>query len=66
MSKVTQAPFQAGLFSEAASSQPSTAERIHQLKALIREHDYQYYVLDAPSVSDNEYDGLFQIGRAHV
>ena len=60
MSKVTQAPFQAGLFSEAASSQPSTAERIHQLKALIREHDYQYYVLDAPSVSDNEYDGLFR------
>ena len=60
MSKVTQAPFQAGLFSEATNSQPSAAERIQQVKTLIREHDYQYYVLDAPSVSDNEYDGLFR------
>jgi DNA ligase (NAD+) len=60
MSKVTQAPFQEGLFSEATSGKSSAAERIHQLKALIREHDYQYYVLDAPSVSDNEYDGLFR------
>ena len=60
MSKVTQSPFQAGLFSEATSTQPSAAERIHELRSLIRQHDYQYYVLDAPTVSDNEYDGLFR------
>ncbi len=60
MSKATQSPFQAGLFSEATSTQPSAAERIHELRSLIRQHDYQYYVLDAPTVSDNEYDGLFR------
>jgi DNA ligase (NAD+) len=27
---------------------------------LIATHDYQYYVLDAPTISDNEYDGLFR------
>ena len=60
MSKATQSPFQAGLFSEATSTQPSAAERIHELRSLIRQHDYQYYVLDTPSISDNEYDGLFR------
>ena len=39
----------------------NTAEnKIDDLRTLIRQHDYQYYVLDAPSISDNEYDGLFR------
>ncbi|MGR6835488.1 NAD-dependent DNA ligase LigA [Syntrophomonas erecta] len=34
--------------------------RIDQLRALIRKHDYQYYVLDDPLISDKEYDALMQ------
>lgn len=33
--------------------------RVERLRALIREHDYRYYVLDRPSISDAEYDRLF-------
>lgn len=33
-------------------------ERIEQLKAEIRKHDYQYYVLDSPLITDKEYDQL--------
>ncbi len=35
----------------------------HQIEALrnqIREHNYRYYVLDDPAVSDSEYDGLMR------
>lgn len=35
------------------------AARAEQLRRLIAEHDHHYYVLDAPSVSDAEYDALF-------
>jgi DNA ligase (NAD+) len=35
-------------------------ERIAALIAQINAHDYAYYVLDAPTVSDNEYDGLYR------
>lgn len=35
-------------------------KRIEELRQLIRYHDYQYYVLDAPEISDQEYDKLFQ------
>ena len=31
-----------------------------ELVAEIARHDYQYYVLDAPSISDREYDGLYR------
>ncbi len=34
--------------------------KIEDLRALIRQYDYQYYVLDAPTVSDSEYDGIFR------
>lgn len=34
-------------------------KRLTQLKQLIRQHDYRYYVLDAPIISDAEYDKLF-------
>ncbi len=34
------------------------AERIHQLRQLIRHHEERYYVLDAPEVADVEFDAL--------
>ncbi|ACO79194.1 NAD-dependent DNA ligase LigA [Azotobacter vinelandii CA] len=37
----------------------TAAERIARLRSEIDEHNYRYYVLDAPSVPDAEYDRLF-------
>ena len=34
-------------------------ERAAELRALIAQHDYSYYVLDQPRISDYEYDQLF-------
>ena len=34
--------------------------RIDQLRAEIAQHDYRYYVLDAPSIPDAEYDRLMR------
>ncbi len=34
--------------------------RIAELRAILREHNYRYYVLDEPSVSDAEYDALMR------
>lgn len=45
-------------------SQPDVAQRIAELRALIRRYDYQYYVLDDPIVSDAEYDALMAELRA--
>ena len=50
----------------------SVSERIRTLRAEIERHNRQYYVLDAPLISDAEYDQLFrelqaleaEIGRA--
>lgn len=36
------------------------ARKLEALRAEIRQHDYRYYVLNAPSVSDHEYDRLLQ------
>jgi DNA ligase (NAD+) len=36
----------------------SVANRIEKLRNEIREHDYRYYVLAEPTISDAEYDGL--------
>lgn len=36
----------------------SPAERIEALRSTIRHHDYQYYVLDRPEISDADYDRL--------
>ncbi|MEZ0287548.1 MAG: NAD-dependent DNA ligase LigA, partial [Methylophilus sp.] len=33
---------------------------LQQLKQRIAEYDYHYYVLDAPLVDDNEYDGVYR------
>ena len=36
------------------------ATRIIELRDVIRKHDYQYYILDTPLISDSEYDVLMQ------
>lgn len=41
------------------SLQHTIATRIAQLRQIITQHDYSYYVLDAPTVPDSEYDRLF-------
>jgi DNA ligase (NAD+) len=38
----------------------SLAKRIEQLRETIRHHDYRYYVLNQPEVSDAEYDRLMR------
>jgi len=43
--------------------------RLEKLRAQLREHDYRYYVLAQPTISDEEYDRLFrellELERAH-
>ena len=34
------------------------AERVAELSQRIRAHDYAYYVLSAPTITDAEYDAL--------
>ncbi|WP_418791724.1 NAD-dependent DNA ligase LigA [Phosphitispora sp. TUW77] len=38
----------------------TAARRITELTELLNEHNYNYYVLDNPKISDTEYDGLMQ------
>ncbi|GAA3979687.1 NAD-dependent DNA ligase LigA [Allohahella marinimesophila] len=38
----------------------SPAQQAAQLRAELLEHNYRYYILDAPSISDSEYDQLFR------
>jgi DNA ligase (NAD+) len=40
------------------------AQRVEELYALLRHHNYRYYVLDDPVVSDAEYDALMRELRA--
>ena len=35
-------------------------QRIGQLRSAIREHNYRYYVMDDPIISDAEYDALMR------
>jgi len=42
------------------STHDSVAEEVKQLRDAIQHHDYQYYVLNAPEISDREYDKLMQ------
>ena len=38
----------------------SVKERIDEIRNLLEKYNYEYYVLDNPSVSDAEYDRLMQ------
>lgn len=39
---------------------PQIAKQIEELVSLIQHHDYCYYVLDHPEISDAQYDSLFR------
>ncbi len=39
---------------------PEIIKRIEELRELIHQHDYRYYVLNEPTISDREYDLLMQ------
>ena len=47
------------MFSSSADQQ-APQSRIQQLRELINRYDYEYYVLDAPSVPDSEYDNIYR------
>jgi DNA ligase (NAD+) len=36
------------------------ADRIHKLREELRKHNYRYYVLDSPEITDAEYDSLYR------
>ena len=38
----------------------SVKERIDEIRNLLEKYNYEYYVLDNPSVTDAEYDRLMQ------
>jgi DNA ligase (NAD+) len=44
----------------AAGARKGAAARIASLREQLVAHDYRYHVLDDPTVSDSEYDGLMQ------
>ncbi|RLF50683.1 MAG: hypothetical protein DRN19_04115, partial [Thermoplasmata archaeon] len=41
-------------------SKEEAKKRIEELRKLIRHHDYLYYVLNKPEISDAEYDKLMR------
>ena len=41
-------------------SDREAAKRINELREQIRRHDYRYYVLDDPEISDARYDALMR------
>lgn len=43
----------------AAKGDVKTVKRIEKLREEIRHHDYRYYVMDRPEITDREYDVLF-------
>jgi DNA ligase (NAD+) len=43
-----------------SSAPADTVARVQALCEILENHNYRYYVLDQPSVSDAEYDGLFR------
>lgn len=51
---VTQSP------SNPSSANKKSAKRVEELREQIEHHAYRYYVLDAPEVSDAQYDAMMQ------
>lgn len=47
-------------FTDIVPPRQSIAERAEELRRLIEHHDRRYYQLDAPEISDAEYDSLFR------
>jgi DNA ligase (NAD+) len=47
-------------FSSAAELAEQAEKRIEQLRDRLRYHEYQYYVLDSPEISDAEYDSMMR------
>jgi DNA ligase (NAD+) len=45
---------------QSSADQREPQLRITELRALIARYDYQYYVLDTPTVPDSEYDQLYR------
>jgi DNA ligase (NAD+) len=45
---------------ESLADESAAAEAVERLREAIRYHDYRYYVLDDPMISDRDYDGLFR------
>jgi DNA ligase (NAD+) len=45
---------------ETIESKEEARKAVEKLREAIRYHNYRYYVLDAPVISDAEYDGLMQ------
>jgi DNA ligase (NAD+) len=45
---------------EAMASLAEAKQKAHKLRELINHHNYRYYVLDSPEVSDAEYDQLMR------
>ncbi|MBI2958625.1 MAG: NAD-dependent DNA ligase LigA, partial [Chloroflexi bacterium] len=43
-----------------ADPKPEAAARVAELRKLINHHNYRYYVLDSPEISDAEYDRLLR------
>lgn len=43
-----------------SDSQVEIIQQLDKLRALLTQYEYEYYVLDAPTVPDSEYDRLFQ------
>lgn len=35
-------------------------QEIEKLREIIRQHDYRYYVLNQPTITDDEYDALMR------
>jgi len=47
--------------SEVATTDPQALQRrVEELRQQINYHNYRYYALDSPEVSDAEYDALFR------
>lgn len=48
------------IFAPMSTSKAAAIERLKTLRDLVRQHDYNYFVLDQPQISDYDYDQLFR------